>query len=37
VLLVRETAVTLVLLSHEQEVLRRPLHVEPGQRTTVRP
>ena len=37
VLLVRESAQTLVLLSGGREVLRKPVRVDPGERTTVRP
>lgn len=37
VVLVRETAETLVLFRGPNEVLRRPLRLDPGERTTVRP
>jgi len=37
VLSVKETAATLVLRKDGVEVLRRPLRLDPGQRTTVRP
>lgn len=37
VVVTKETAATLVLFQHDVEVLRRPLRLDPDQRTTVRP